>query len=118
MKSIAIGLLLSLLCLVAWADAQQDPVEILIDEPQPEEPEDDFEPLPIAGFTYQEGKYALSTVVKVTDITRYIFSPIDFYSSRNSSLIGSKHTLPAQPRTMIWPVRQHKFPRRNCIFSF
>lgn len=79
MKSIAIGLLLSMLCLVAWADDEQkDPAAeapIIIDDTvEPELPDpDEFEPLPIAGFTYQSGKYALSTVVKVYANIIFIF---------------------------------------------
>lgn len=64
MKSIVIGLLLSLLCLVAWADDEEKEAPIIIDDPVEPDP-DEFEPLPIAGFTYQSGIYALSTVVKV-----------------------------------------------------
>lgn len=108
MKSIVIGLLLSLLCLVAWADDEEKEAPIIIDDPVEPDP-DEFEPLPIAGFTYQSGIYALSTVVKVNIF--YIFSRYLFYITRKfHSLTGSKHTLPVPPRVMIWPVRPHKIP--------
>ncbi|KAH8413628.1 hypothetical protein KR222_002141 [Zaprionus bogoriensis] len=63
MKFIAIGLL-CLLCARAWAEEPQEPAQ----SDQAVEPESDageLQPVPIAGFTYQSGKYALSTVVKL-----------------------------------------------------
>lgn len=64
MKVIVIGLLVCLVCAVAAEDLVEEPEEQLI-VLDPDSDADEFEPLPIAGFTYQSGIYALSTVVKV-----------------------------------------------------
>lgn len=78
MKFLVIGLLCLLICAVAAQDSEEDST-ILYTESEA----DEFEPLPIAGFTYESGIYALSTVVKVN--SQYICLKIIPYSSNSAA---------------------------------
>lgn len=60
MKFLVIGLLCLVTCAVEAADSEEDSTILYT-----ESDADEYEPLPIAGFTYESGIYALSTVVKV-----------------------------------------------------
>lgn len=79
MKFIVIGLLLCLVCAVAAEDLVEEPEEeLIVLDPESDADADEFEPLPIAGFTYESGIYALSTVVKVICHDRFVHI-VDFY---------------------------------------
>lgn len=68
MKFLVIGLLCVVACAFAAADSEEDSTILYT-----ESDSDEYEPLPIAGFTYESGLYALSTVVKVINLDKFAY---------------------------------------------